>query len=255
MNVLRQIGHAMRIRLTRAFPAKPWRVSFSAPIATLTFDDFARSAWTEGGRIAEEAGARATYYVCGGLCGQTRDGVEYFTEADLAALHRRGHEVGCHTFNHTWLPGTPASRIESEFAWNAAFIRGVTGRQKVNSFAYPCGAASIPSKLLAKRHFVTCRGIEPGINSGWTDLSQLRAVCLEPAILKDFPIARLVDEVCASRGWLILITHDVSPHPTPYGCTPEVLGSALEAIRQAGIEFRTAEQAISEMRLPDAATP
>jgi peptidoglycan/xylan/chitin deacetylase (PgdA/CDA1 family) len=239
MKVLRRIGRAIRIRSARMFPARLRHVRFSAPVATLTFDDFARSAWLTGGPIAEEAGARATYFACGGMCRQTQDGVEYFTEADLAALHARGHEAACHTFGHLHLSAASNERIEGDLARNARFLRGVTGERSVPSFAYPFGEASIRTKRMAGRHFRLCRGIEPGINSGWMDLAQLRAVCLEPHILERFPISLLVDEVCAKKGWLIFVTHDVSGTPTPYGCTPAVLREALEAVRRAGVEFRT----------------
>lgn len=105
MSALQRIMRAARIRSARAFPARPRHISLSAPIATVTFDDFARSAWTAGGKIVEEAGARATYYVSGSLCGQHIEGIEYFTETDLAEAHSRGHEAGCHTFSHLPIPG------------------------------------------------------------------------------------------------------------------------------------------------------
>ena len=150
------------------------------------------------------------------------------------------------TFSHLPLPGAGKDRIERDLARNATFIRSITGQQTITSFAYPFGAASIRSKLFAG-HFSASRGIEPGINSGWVDFSQLRAVCLEPHILRDFPIARLVDEVCARKGWLIFVTHDVSPKPTAYGCTPDLLRQAIEAVQRAGVKFCTVEEALNEM--------
>ncbi len=252
MSALQRIMRAARIRSARAFPARLRHISLSAPIATVTFDDFARSAWTAGGKIVEHAGARATYYVSGNLCGQDIEGIEYFTEADLAEAHSRGHEAGCHTFSHLPIPGARKDQIECDLARNAAFIRNVTGQRTITSFAYPFGAASIRSKLLVGRHFSASRGIEPGINSGWVDFSQLRAVCLEPHILRDFPIARLVDEVCARKGWLIFITHDVSPKPTAYGCTPELLRQVIEAVQRAGVKLCTVEEALNEMRFASA---
>jgi peptidoglycan/xylan/chitin deacetylase (PgdA/CDA1 family) len=247
MSALQRIMRATRIRSARAFPARLRHISIPAPIATVTFDDFARSAWTTGGKIVEDAGARATYYVSGSHCGHNIDGIDYFTEADLAEAHSRGHEAGCHTFSHLPIPSARKDQIECDLARNAAFIRNITGQQTITSFAYPFGAASVRSKLLVGRHFSASRGIEPGINSGWVDFSQLRAVCLEPHILRDFPIARLVDEVRARKGWLIFITHDVSPKPTPYGCTPELLRQAVEALQRAGVKLCTVEEALNEM--------
>ncbi len=235
--MLQRIKSAARIRSARAFPAKLRSIRLSAPVASISFDDFARNAWTAGGEIVEAAGGRATYYTTGSFCRQTIDGLEYFTEADLAELYGRGHEVACHTFAHSALPEQSQSAILSGLARNAAFLRSATGQAEIRSFAYPYGAASIRTKLLLKDRFPACRGIDPGINAGLTDLSQLRAVCLHPHVLNDFPVARLVDEVSARKGWLIFVAHDVSSKPTPYGCTPIVLREAVEAVRKAGIEL------------------
>ncbi len=247
--MLQSIKSAARIRSARAFPAKLRRISLSAPIATITFDDFARSAWTTGGEIVEAGGGRATYYVSGSFCRQTVDGLEYYSGRDLEQIHARGHEIACHTFGHAALPGLSRNAICADLGRNAAFIRSATGQAEVRSFAYPYGAASIRTKLLLKPKFPACRGIEPGINAGLSDFSQLRAVCLQPHHLRDFPIERLADEVSSRKGWLILIGHDVSSKPTPYGCTPKVLKEAVDAIQRAGIELLTVGEALKRLKI------
>ncbi len=247
MRALEIVKRAVRIRSARAFPAKLRRISLSAPIASVTFDDFARNAWTLGGEIVEDAGARATYYVTGSYCRRQIDGLEYYTETDLAVIHSRGHELGCHTFSHLAIPNARKSQIERDLAQNAAFIRTASGQPELRSFAYPFGAASIRTKLLLGRHFSASRGIEPGINAGWADFAQLRVLRLEPPVLRDFPIARLLEEVCARRGWLIIVTHDVSSKPTPYGCTPATLRQAIEAVQRAGVKLCTVAEALNQM--------
>jgi peptidoglycan/xylan/chitin deacetylase (PgdA/CDA1 family) len=245
--LLRRLRSAVRIRSARAFPANPGRISLDAPIATISFDDFARNAWTTGGEIVESAGAKATYYTSGGFCGQTIDGLDYFTEDDLAEMQSRGHEAGCHTFAHASLPEIGAREILSDIARNAAFIRNATGQTAIRSFAYPFGAASIRTKLLLRGRFCSSRGIEPGINARWADFAQLKAVCLQPHFLRKYPVARLVDEVCARKGWLIFVAHDVSSRPTPYGCTPQTLLHAMETAQKAGVEFLTMEGAFDKI--------
>jgi peptidoglycan/xylan/chitin deacetylase (PgdA/CDA1 family) len=249
VKTLTDIGHTVRAKSARIFPAKLRRLALSEPAASITFDDFARTAWTAGGEIVETAGARATYYTSGSICGKKIDGFEFFTETDLAELHMRGHEVGCHTFSHLRIPETGRKRIEQDLAQNAAFIRGITGRTAISSFAYPFGAAGICSKLLLTRHFAACRGIEPGTNTAWADFSQLRAISLQPHILAKIPITRLVDHVRSRNGWIILVAHDVSLKPTRYGCTPATLKDAIDTIKRAGITFNTVEQVVSKMRL------
>ncbi len=245
--MLQRIKNAVRIRSARLFPGEMRRISISAPIATVSFDDFPRNAWTTGGEIVEEAGGRATYYVSGSFCSQTSDGVEYFSESDLVEAHRRGHEVGCHTFSHKALPNLSRAAIDVELKRNMEFIRCATGQNDVSSFAYPYGSASIGTKLLLKARFRACRGIEAGINSGLADFSQLSAVCLEEHLLRSVSIERLVEQTCSRKGWLILVTHDVSHQPTPFGCTPNLLKEILYTIRSAGIELVTVKEALARI--------
>jgi peptidoglycan/xylan/chitin deacetylase (PgdA/CDA1 family) len=245
--MLQRIKNAVRIRSARLFPGEMRRISISAPIATVSFDDFPRNAWTVGGEIVEDAGGRATYYVSGSFCSQTSDGVGYFSESDLVEAHRRGHEVGCHTFSHKALPNLSRAAIDVELKKNSEFIRCATGQNDVSSFAYPYGSASIGTKLLLKTRFGACRGIEAGINSGLADFSQLRAVCLEEHVLRSVSFERLVEQTCSKKGWLILVTHDVSHQPTPFGCNPNLLKEILYTIKSAGIELVTVKEALARI--------
>ena len=245
--MLQRIKDTVRIRSARLFPGKMRRISISAPIATVSFDDFPRNAWTMGGEIIEDAGGHATYYVSGSFCSQTSDGIEYFSESDLVEAHRRGHEIACHTFSHRALPKLSQAAIDVELKRNLEFIRCATGQKDVSSFAYPYGSASIGTKLLLKTRFGACRGIEPGINSGLADFSQLRAVCLEEHVLRSVPIERLVEQTCSEKGWLILVTHDVSHQPAPFGCTPNLLKEILYTIKSAGIELVSVKEALARI--------
>jgi len=216
-------------------------------MATVSFDDFPRNAWTAGGEIVEAARGRATYYVTGSFCGRTIDGIEYFSEGDLVEVHSRGHDIGCHTFSHIALPKHSRAAIDLELKRNSEFIRSATGQSDVTSFAYPYGSASVRTKIMLKSRFVACRGIETGINAGLADFSQLHAVCLEEHILTTNPIKHLVEQTCNRNGWLVLVTHDVSSQPSPFGCTPKLLKETLSAIRGAGIELVTVKEAVARI--------
>lgn len=222
-------------------------MALSAALATISFDDFPKNAWTVGGDIVEAAGGRATYYVSASFCGRTADGLEYFSEEDLYDAHSRGHDIGCHTFSHAALPKLSRADIDRDLEENAKFIRSVTGQKDISSFAYPYGAASIRTKFMLKSRFAACRGIEAGVNAGFTDFSQLRAVCLEEHILKTYPISRLIEQACSRNGWLILLTHDVSHRPSPFGCTPALLKEAASAIKNAGVELVTMSEGLARL--------
>jgi peptidoglycan/xylan/chitin deacetylase (PgdA/CDA1 family) len=221
--------------LTRRVSIKPAPVRFERPVASLTFDDFPRSAWTVGGPILARWGARATYYASGRFCGISEDGLDYYDRDDLKAVAAAGHEIGCHSFGHLHGTRTASAEILADLDANDRFFREAFGDFRPASYAYPYGEASPRTKRLVSSRFATCRGIYPGVNRGWTDLSQLKAAPLEARSWSAEAVEALVADVAAGGGWLIFFSHDVSDSPSPYGATPAMLEHALQALAAAGI--------------------
>lgn len=246
--MFQHIKTAVRIRTTRLFPVNMEFLSLSSPMATISFDDFPKNAWTCGGELVEAAGGHATYYVSGSFWRQNINGIEYFSERDLEEVLLRGHDIGCHTFSHDMMPELTGREIDRDIKRNLQFIQSATGKKDVSSFAYPYGGASIRTKLKLKSRFPVCRGIETGVNTGFTDLSQVRAVCLEEHVLKANPVSSLIEQTLKLNGWLIFVTHDVSNRPTPFGCTPALLKETVSAIKSAGIELVSVRDALTRIR-------
>ena len=61
------------------------------PIVSFTFDDFPRTAFSTGGAILEQFGARGTYYAALGLMNTSNELGEQFRSMDLDALLEKGH--------------------------------------------------------------------------------------------------------------------------------------------------------------------
>ncbi len=55
-------------RMTSVCPA---RLTGRRAIASITFDDFPKSAWETGGKVLAKHKARGTYYTAGNFCGRT----------------------------------------------------------------------------------------------------------------------------------------------------------------------------------------
>jgi peptidoglycan/xylan/chitin deacetylase (PgdA/CDA1 family) len=83
------------------------------PLVSFTFDDFPVSALSNGGRILEDFGARGTYYFSYGLMGREEPTGKMFSAEDLAAVIDRGHELGCHTYDHCHASRTQPAWFES----------------------------------------------------------------------------------------------------------------------------------------------
>jgi peptidoglycan/xylan/chitin deacetylase (PgdA/CDA1 family) len=229
----------------RKLPVKLVRARLDRALASITFDDFAKSAWTTGGPILESFEARATYYVAGGLCGRAENGLEYFNADDLLAVHAAGHEVGGHTFSHPHVPLVSSRVLVNDADRNAEFVREVLGDVSLSSFAYPYGDVSLRTKLLFSRLFPSCRGTRLGVNARVVDLSQLKAVPLESRSWHADDIERAVAEAEAAKGWIIFFSHDVSDSPTPWGCTPAALEHALQTLQQVGMGVLPVKHALA----------
>jgi peptidoglycan/xylan/chitin deacetylase (PgdA/CDA1 family) len=231
--------------LTRRVAFRRARKTYARPLASFTFDDFPRSAWTAGGAILERRGAKATYYTAGGLCGVREDGLDYFTADDLRAVHAAGHEIGCHSFSHRPAPQVPSGELVADFQRNQAFVDGLLGPVEMTSFAYPFGHVSLRTKRLAGRRYAVSRGYRWGVNRGTLDLDELRTVHLEARSWSAADVESRVETARSSGGWIVFLTHDVSFTPTPYGATPEIMEHALDTVQDAGFEVLTVKDALA----------
>jgi len=225
----------------------------ASPTLSITFDDFPRSAWTNGRAVLEHHGALATYYVAGRYCGARERGLDYFEEADLEALAAAGHEIGAHTFSHIHLPRRRSAEVEADRERNQAFLGRFTDGAPIASFAYPYGDVCVRTKRLAAERFVTARGIRAGVNSGAVEMALLMAVPLERRSWSTAAWRGLVAQAAARRGWLILFTHDVSAEPSPHGCTPQMLDEAVRTAREYGLGISTVGAAAARMLAREAA--
>lgn len=246
-SLLSRAARKLRQRAVQAWPCKRIKSRLDRPIASVVFDDFAQSAWTVGGKVLETAGARGTYFVAGSYCGRELNGIKYYDAEHLVAAHRNGHEIGCHTFAHKTVSPLPAEEIEADIERNRTFVRELLGDVAMTSFAFPHGETSIRTKRLLSRHFTVSRGISPGINAGWIDLSQLKAVELVPYILNSHSMDSVIEAARAARGWLVFVGHDVAEDHSPWGCTPQTLEAAVSKLQAANIEILPMKNAVGRL--------
>ena len=243
----RNLREVINRQLTQRLPLKPTKSRLTAPVASITFDDFPRSAWTAGGEVLARHNARATYYAGGSFQDRTVEGLEYFTAADLKNIAVAGHEIGCHGFSHevSWKIGAEALADDSDR--NAAAVQKALGDYVMSSYAYPYGEASPRTKAMMGARFASARGIRKGVNTGLIDLAQLKAVGIEKWWWTPAYIEGVIARAKASNGWLIFFTHDVSENPSPYGATPVMLEHALNALAASGVEVLPVKHALAKV--------
>ncbi len=213
------------------------------PLVSFTFDDIPDTAFIHGARVLEDRGARGTFYIAGGLCGTIETDRRLIDASDCVELHRRSHEIGCHTFSHPVVQTLDADVFASELDRNKEFFASLMPDLALENFCYPYGIASLPRKLQVQARFQSCRGSRAGINAGVIDLGMLRAVPIDYKTDAAM-IVRAVDETVRSNGWLIFFTHDVAPDPTWIGCTPQLLDGAIATALRSGCEVVTIHEGL-----------
>jgi peptidoglycan/xylan/chitin deacetylase (PgdA/CDA1 family) len=235
-----------KIRRAIARHYHPRVVQQRSAVGTLSicFDDFPRTAWTEGGRILRDHGVLGTFYVCGRLCGTTWDGEAMFEPDDLRAIHQEGHELGCQTYEHVSCLRVDRSQLERSVRDNAAFVRGHVGDVRLRSFAYPYGDASVLTKHFLVGRFASVRGVDVGTNDGVFDIGQLKAVGLEVGKRSFEDVRTWVMRAASRRAWIVVYTHDVQPSPSQYGCRPDDLDRLLRVAKAAGLRILPVNSAL-----------
>jgi peptidoglycan/xylan/chitin deacetylase (PgdA/CDA1 family) len=239
-----ELGRRLSSLIARKLPVRPAGLAADRVVASITFDDFPKSAWTAGGPILARHRVRGTYYTAGGFCGRTMDGTTYYDELDLKELLAAGHEIGCHGYSHQPTPYLANRALAEDARRNAEFLKPFIGAAV--SYAFPFGAVSRRTKRFYAPRFASLRGVHPGVNKSRVDLAQLCTISLEARIFSQAKVDAAIARV-KSGGWLVFHTHDIADSPSPYGTTPDMLDWTLARVLAAGIAFKPMRDALADM--------
>jgi peptidoglycan/xylan/chitin deacetylase (PgdA/CDA1 family) len=232
---MRRLSGKWRRLSIESFGRRDFRLSADVPYVSFTFDDFPRTALTEGGTILRGHGVTGTYFASLQLLGKPSPSGPIATSDDVKALLADGHELGCHTYEH--LDGCNSSVVEFErsIRQNRAALADVAPGAEFPVFAYPLNGPVLSIKRAVGKHFVGCRGGGQTFNSGVIDLNLLKAYFLDWRNRGDVDAVReVVERNAAERGWLIFATHDVAPEPSKYGCYPDFFENAVRLSISSG---------------------
>jgi peptidoglycan/xylan/chitin deacetylase (PgdA/CDA1 family) len=233
--------------MARWFGRRPYTLKPRRPLVTFTFDDFPRTALSTGGSMLESHSARGTYFVAIGLAGRAIETGEMFLAADLDALLARGHELGCHTCEHLPAWETPPAAYLASVERNARALGALPRAIRPATHSYPISYPRPGTKRRIASRFRACRFGGQGVNRGAVDLNALNSFFIEQSV-QDVPaIERLIAANAAQPGWLIFSTHDVSEHPTRYGCTPALFERIVRRTHESGATILTMNAALDEL--------
>jgi peptidoglycan/xylan/chitin deacetylase (PgdA/CDA1 family) len=247
MSSLRSGIGAVRRRIWCSFHSRLVPLGDRGPIVTFSFDDFPRTALTNGASIVEGYGGRATYYVAMGLMGKKNDLGEQFCKKDLEYLIEQGHEVAGHTFSHLSAQHSSFEVFRQDVDRGEQAIRESLAVGPSNNFAYPYGAVTLTAKKQLGPRMRSCRGTCAGFNGPQVDLNLLRANRLYGDIDQIDPARRLILENESRRSWLIFYSHDVRNEPSPFGCTPALLKAVVSFAAERGAKVMTVADVLREI--------
>lgn len=238
---MRQWATRLQMRWRRELSARCHRrradLPGRVPVVSFSFDDFPASAAGVAGARLHALGLRGTFYTSFGLEGTTAPTGQIFSRAELHEVVAQGHELGCHTFQHCHAWDTPPSEFLASIDRNAAAAAAVFPGMHLSAFSYPISCPHPANKAIAGRRFATCRGGGQTFNRGAVDRAYLNAFFLEKSRADPAAIRKVIHENARHNGWLILVTHDVSVAPTPFGVSPQLFELVLQAVRETGAEI------------------
>jgi len=239
MSLRSQLGR-LRSQLLCAVYRRPAPLGSAGPVVSFTFDDFPRSALTTGGAILEKHGARGTYYLAAGLMNGSNELGEICGEEEVHLLLKKGHELGTQTYHHNSCRSVSLSVFRRDVQQGMQAVERFAGHNGSN-FAYPYGHFTLRSKKILGPSLTSSRSILPGHNGPEIDLNLLKANRLYGDLEERQRIEEMLLENAKQKTWLIFYTHDVRPHPSPYGCTPELFEFAVSKAVGTGSRIVTVQ--------------
>ncbi len=212
------------------------------PLISFSFDDFPKSAIQVGGSILKQFGLAGTYYASLGIMGHDTPSGRIFDSADLKLVCEQGHELGCHTYSHCHSWDTAADDFEQSILKNRAALGELLPGGDFRTFSYPISYPRPFTKARVAKHFIGSRGGGQSFNVGLTDLNLLSAYFLEKSRNNFDAVKSVIEENRQAGGWLIFATHDISDHPTPFGCSPDF----FETVVRYAVESRAWIRPVAE---------
>jgi peptidoglycan/xylan/chitin deacetylase (PgdA/CDA1 family) len=247
-NISARIKCRLRREASARLARRPLRMRNCEPLISFTFDDFPRTALWKGGEILLSHGLVGTFYMSLGLMDQDSPAGRTFAASDLPELLARGHELGCHTFDHCDAWETRPRVFENSILENKRALETVLPGIKFKTLSYPISCPRPQTKWRAGKYFACCRGGGQTFNSGIADLNHLNAFFIEQSRSDFATIERAIGDHALHNGWLIFATHDVSDSPTPFGCTPALFEKIVRYSIQSGATILPVSEALKGAR-------
>jgi peptidoglycan/xylan/chitin deacetylase (PgdA/CDA1 family) len=171
---------------------------FSAPIATVTFDDVEETAFTNALPILNRLGIRAMLYIASdyvrtGVCYRTAGKPRAISPEQILLAAEIGHEVGAHTVTHAPLKYCTEERARQELRLSKDLLQEWF-RREIQHFSYPWGQHSQQTRSLIMQSamFKSAATIERGMMFGGEDPYAIRRDSICPKLMSPACMVRIM---------------------------------------------------------------
>jgi peptidoglycan/xylan/chitin deacetylase (PgdA/CDA1 family) len=171
-----------------------------------------------------------------------------FDVDDLPSLLDLGHELGCHTFEHSPAWETSPARFEADVIRNTAALKKHAPGAEFRTHSYPISYPQPETKHRVEQYFDCCRGCGQTFNWATIDLNYLAAFFIEQDAHRPEFIRETIIENQRAGGWLIFATHDVCANPSRFGCTPELFRDVVRFAFETGAEILPVAKALKTIQ-------
>lgn len=220
---------------------------FDEPVITVTFDDGWESIYTASLPQLQYYGIPTTQYVLSGVFQNPR----YMTAEQIKSFDAAGHEIACHTIDHSNLTTLTAYMVDKQLRDCQQTFQQQLGKP-VTHFASPYGASS-PATINAIQQVyathrntngdITTNGISDNDVNTRANINRYSIVAI--TIRRDTTLTQLqavLDYTVKNKAWLVLNYHNVEDDGSEYGISPAVLEQQLEVISQTPARIVTVGQ-------------
>lgn len=237
--------HRVRRQLSHFQQRSILPVPTKGPIVSFSFDDCPCSAIDTALPMLEAEDWRATIYVAVGLCDAVNHLGPHISRDDIVDLHKRGHEIGDHTYSHINAKGLKAKNYMADVERNQQALKEL-GLPPSENFAFPFGDVTNVIKKELRHKFSTLRGVLPPQNSK-TDANFLPAIPIYSGRNVNIAMEEIAN-LPQTQRWLNLFTHDVRDHPSPFGCTPDEFQRVVSAVKTSGARIMSVKEAYHTLK-------
>ncbi|HSH56263.1 MAG TPA: polysaccharide deacetylase family protein [Candidatus Limnocylindrales bacterium] len=225
---------------------------FEEPIITVTFDDGYLTTYTKAMPILQKYGIRSTQYVLSG----TADNPTYMSWEQIANMQRAGHEIACHTIDHSELTGLDDTDLENQIK---SCKKELTKRfGLIKNFAAPYGSQDARTQAVIAKYFTSQRNTigdpKNGIDQYDVNLAKnfdrnniIGVTVRSDTTIED--IQKLIDYAEANNGWLVLTYHQNDDHGSVYSLDTPQMDAQMKYLAGTDVRIVTLQDALDSLEV------